>query len=223
MALGRRDLTRNNMSFLATSLKGVWNKLNKVLLENKPNSTGFTQNWAIKNGLSANDFGIGSYGVPHVIGLHREKLAIGKFCSISDGATIIIANHDTSLVSTYPFTNVDFMKELFLPPKNEDRHAKSAGEVKIGNDVWLGKNCIIFGGVTIGDGAVIGAGAIVTNDVPEYSVVVGNPGIVVSKRFPEAIITKLKIISWWDWPPSIIKEREEDFFLPIEEFVGKYS
>ena len=49
----------------------------------------------------------------------------------------------------------------------------------IGNDVWIGSNSTILGGVRIGDGAVIGAGAVVTKDVPPYSIVAGNPARVV--------------------------------------------
>jgi virginiamycin A acetyltransferase len=211
------------MNSLTISLRRVFNKLKKIWPSNQPESTGFTQNWAIQNGLNATDFGIGSYGVPHVIGHNRGKLEIGRFCSISDGVTIVLANHDISLVTTYPFTNVDFEKEIFFASKTVDRHAKNAGDVRIGNDVWLGKNSIILGGVTVGDGAVVGAGAVVTKDVPEYSVVVGNPGVVVRKRFSDPIISKLKIISWWNWPPHIIRDRVEDFFLPIEDFVAKYS
>ena len=39
-------------------------------------------------------------------------------------------------------------------------------KVVIGNDVWIGANCIIFEGVKIGDGAVIAAGSIIRRDVP---------------------------------------------------------
>ncbi|RMI37235.1 maltose acetyltransferase domain-containing protein [Streptomyces triticirhizae] len=47
--------------------------------------------------------------------------------------------------------------------------------VRIGNDVWIGANVVVLPGVTIGDGSVIGAGSVVTKDVPERVVAVGNP------------------------------------------------
>ncbi|HEY0653542.1 MAG TPA: DapH/DapD/GlmU-related protein [Chryseosolibacter sp.] len=50
-----------------------------------------------------------------------------------------------------------------------------AEEVTIGSDVWIGANAIILKGVQIGDGAVIGAASVVTTDVPQLTVVVGNP------------------------------------------------
>lgn len=53
----------------------------------------------------------------------------------------------------------------------------------IGNDVWIGANSIILRGVKVGNGAVKCAGTIVTRDVPEYSIFVGNPGKVIKYRF----------------------------------------
>ena len=51
--------------------------------------------------------------------------------------------------------------------------------IKIGNDVWIGVNVTILPGVTIGENAVVGAGAVVTKDVPDNAVVVGNPARVI--------------------------------------------
>jgi len=53
--------------------------------------------------------------------------------------------------------------------------------VIIQDDVWIGARVIILPGVTIGKGSTIGAGAIVSNNIPEYSVAVGNPAKVVKK------------------------------------------
>ncbi len=54
--------------------------------------------------------------------------------------------------------------------------------VTIEDDVWLGERVIILPGVTIGKGSIIGAGAVVSKDVPPFSVVVGNPAVVVKRR-----------------------------------------
>ena len=45
----------------------------------------------------------------------------------------------------------------------------------IGKNVWIGTGAIIVPGVTIGDHAIVGAGSIVTKDVQEKTIVVGNP------------------------------------------------
>lgn len=54
--------------------------------------------------------------------------------------------------------------------------------IEIGNDVWIGARCIILQGIKIGNGAIVGAGAVVTKDVPEYTIVGGNPAKVIKKR-----------------------------------------
>ncbi|KAJ2851897.1 hypothetical protein IWW36_000670 [Coemansia brasiliensis] len=56
---------------------------------------------------------------------------------------------------------------------------ESAKPIKIGNNVWVGGGAIIMGGITIGNGVTIGAGAVVTKDVPDNVVVVGNPARIV--------------------------------------------
>ncbi|MBE3047607.1 sugar O-acetyltransferase [Candidatus Bathyarchaeota archaeon] len=62
--------------------------------------------------------------------------------------------------------------------------------ITIGADCWIGGNVVVLPGVTIGRGVTVGAGSVVTKDVPEYTVVVGNPARVlksveVSERAPE--------------------------------------
>lgn len=54
--------------------------------------------------------------------------------------------------------------------------------ITLGDDVWIGANSVILPGVTIGRGAVIGAGAVVTKDIPEYAIAVGNPARVIKYR-----------------------------------------
>ncbi|HYO21767.1 MAG TPA: acyltransferase [Flavisolibacter sp.] len=51
--------------------------------------------------------------------------------------------------------------------------------VLIEENVWVGFDAIILPGVTIGRGAVVGCKAVVTEDVPPYAVVVGNPARVI--------------------------------------------
>lgn len=58
---------------------------------------------------------------------------------------------------------------------------ESARPVTIGDDVWIGGGAIICPGVTIGSRSVIGAGSVVTRDVPEDSLAVGNPARVIRR------------------------------------------
>jgi len=52
--------------------------------------------------------------------------------------------------------------------------------------VWIGYRAIVLPGVTIGEGAVVGAGSVVTQDVPSFVIVAGNPARPIGVR-PQAI------------------------------------
>lgn len=52
----------------------------------------------------------------------------------------------------------------------------------IEDDVWIGNRVIILPGVKVGQGSVVGAGAVVTKDVESYTIVAGNPAVVIRKR-----------------------------------------
>lgn len=54
--------------------------------------------------------------------------------------------------------------------------------VKIGRDVWIGANCIILPGVTVGDGAVVAAGSVITKPVDPFTIVGGNPAKLLKTR-----------------------------------------
>lgn len=54
--------------------------------------------------------------------------------------------------------------------------------VNIGNDVWIGMNCVILRGVTVGDNVIIGANSVVTKDIPANTIAAGNPCKVIKER-----------------------------------------
>ena len=56
--------------------------------------------------------------------------------------------------------------------------------IEIGNNVWIGANCVIMPGINIGNNVVIGAGSIVTKNIPENSIAFGNPCKVVKEKSP---------------------------------------
>lgn len=95
--------------------------------------------------------------------------------------------------------------------------------ITIGNDVWLGKNVLITNGANIGNGVIAGAGAVITRDVPDYAVVVGVPARIIRFRYSQEEIGQLNRIAWWSWSDDKIRERYEDFYLPVEKFLKKYS
>lgn len=54
-------------------------------------------------------------------------------------------------------------------------------EVRIKSGCWIGEKCILLQGVTIGKKSIIGAGSVVTKDIPDYSIAVGNPARVIKR------------------------------------------
>ena len=139
--------------------------------------------------------------------VNKEKLVIGKFCSIACGAKVLFnsANHTLSSFSTYPFPI--FFDEWGLEKSDVAAAWDRKGDIMIGNDVWIGYEAVILAGVTIGDGAVIGARAVVTKDVPPYAIVGGVPARVIRSRFPEETVKALLRLKWWDWPAERIQEK----------------
>ena len=138
--------------------------------------------------------------------INRDRLIIGKFCSIACGAKFLFnsANHTLSSLSTYPFPL--FFEEWGLEKRNVAASWDNKGDIVIGNDVWIGYEAVIMAGVTIGDGAIIGARAVVTKDVPPYTVAGGIPAKPIKKRYPEETIAALSELKWWDWPEERIAQ-----------------
>lgn len=136
------------------------------------------------------------YNVLYNYDFSKVKLVIGKFCAIAaETRFIMTGDHKLDAISTYPFPIFNCGWEtafnIFdLPVK---------GDIIVGHDVWFGYHTLIKGGVNIGHGAIIAAGAVVVKDVPPYTIVAGNPGRVVKKRFDDTTIDRLLAIAWWDW------------------------
>lgn len=66
-----------------------------------------------------------------------------------------------------------------IEPQLREQQLQFNIDVHIGNNVWVGAGALIMPGITIGDNSVIGAGSVVTKDIPENVVAVGNPCRVI--------------------------------------------
>jgi acetyltransferase-like isoleucine patch superfamily enzyme len=82
---------------------------------------------------------------------------------------------------------------------------ESVKRTSIGNDVWIGANALIRQGVHIGTGAVVGMGSVVTKDIPDYAIVVGNPAKVIRKRFDASTIARLLASKWWEFDDETLR------------------
>ncbi|WP_434713818.1 acyltransferase (plasmid) [Rhizobium sp. YTUHZ045] len=115
--------------------------------------------------------------------LVRGEVILGDDCSINPyacvsgkvtcGNGVRIASHTSIVGFNHGFDDPD------LPIHRQG--VVSLGIV-IGDDVWIGANCVILDGVTIGNGAVIAAGAVVTGDIPAMAIAGGVPARVLRSR-----------------------------------------
>lgn len=177
-------------------------------------NTVFEENNVIHNGVSIGNSVIGrcTYIGPNSI---LPNCKIGRFCSIAAQVKVVSATHPTNtFISTSPcFFSVGkqcgytFVEKSIFNEKLE----VEGYDVVIGNDVWIGYNAKIIGGITIGDGAIIAMGAVVTKDVPPYAIVGGVPAKIIRYRFSENEVKKLLEIKWWNLPLNELKDKAQYF------------
>jgi virginiamycin A acetyltransferase len=153
-----------------------------------------------------NKFKIGKhcYGKIVVNGHHLlDEFIMGNFCSIGPKVETVVKgwHHNLEWATTYPFAA---FPEKWKNVKKIEHIGKTKRYINIGSDVWIGRNAMIIGDVTIGDGAIIGANAVVSKDIPPYSVAVGNSIKVIKKRFSDKDIDFLLELKWWNWPDETI-------------------
>ena len=157
------------------------------------------------------------------------KAKVGRYCSIGHKVAVLTGTHPShKYVSTKPVffslglqNGTTFVKEQKFKEKIFADEEHQFGAI-IGNDVWIGYNAAIMGGVTIGDGAIIASGALVNSDVEPYTIVAGQPAKVISKRFTDEQAAWLINFRWWDKPLEWIKEHAEEFD-DIEKFIEMHS
>lgn len=111
-----------------------------------------------------------------------DSVWIGHFCVLdaSNGLRIGEGVQTGSHISIYSHSShmsIRLLGSDYL--KTDDRAGYIKAAVSIGDYTFLGDSCVVFPGVSIGKGCLVKAGAIVTQSVPDYSIVAGVPATVV--------------------------------------------
>lgn len=97
----------------------------------------------------------------------KSKVKIGKNCLIAANCHIVDSNgHPTAM------DNPKLRMTQFDAPR----------EIIIEDNVWIAANCSILKGVTIGEGSIVAIGSVVMDNVPPFSIVRGNPAVLVKTK-----------------------------------------
>lgn len=115
-----------------------------------------------------------------------KEIEIGNDVMFSWGCTVVDNNSHSHIWSERKNDVVDWKKGLDENKigSYKDWTNVKKGKVTIKDKAWIGFNSIILKGVTIGEGAIIGAGSVVTKDVPDWTIVAGNPAKII-REIPE--------------------------------------
>ena len=116
--------------------------------------------------INSNTYIGNNVGINGLIIRENGEVKIGDNVSIAKGCLILTGNHNYN---------------TGLPYGKENIYKK----VKIEDNVWIGQNVTILGGVKIGEGAIIQAGAVVVKDIPALGIAGGNPAKVFKFRLKE--------------------------------------
>jgi acetyltransferase-like isoleucine patch superfamily enzyme len=90
-----------------------------------------------------------------------NRITIGRFCRLAS---------DSCLFDSSGHASDPTARQTGTPAPEQD-----VRPIVIADNVWIGRSCIIYPGVTIGEGSIVSAGSVVVGTVPPYTVVAGNP------------------------------------------------
>jgi len=121
-----------------------------------------------------------------IIRTHTNPVKIGRYCQLNPftviyggsgviiGDNVMIGPHCVIAAGNHNYKQID------VPMRFAGSLTK--GPITIEDNVWIGANCTITDGVTIGKDSVVGANSVVVNNVNPYEIVAGTPAKVISTR-----------------------------------------
>ncbi|WP_247411890.1 acyltransferase [Bradyrhizobium sp. 150] len=125
---------------------------------------------------------------------HGGEIKIGEWCYVGEGTRIwsagsieignrVLISHSANVFDnlTHPIgaaARHAQVRQIFTSGHPRELSLDES-PVRIRDDAWIGAGAMVLRGVTVGQGAVVAAGAVVTKDVPPFSIVAGNPAVLV--------------------------------------------
>jgi acetyltransferase-like isoleucine patch superfamily enzyme len=128
------------------------------------------------------------------VSAHGGQISIGESCFVGPGTRVwsarcirignrVLISHNVNVFDSLTHSLSPRARHAHFQAIATTGHPKvidlAEEPVTIGDDAWIGAGAIILKGVSIGNCAIIGAGSVVTHDVPEATIVAGNPARTV--------------------------------------------
>lgn len=108
-----------------------------------------------------------------------NNVDVGWQSTIAVGKTIVIEDNVRIASGAFIFGYSGHALDAQLRAQGSPDDDANVGDITIKRDAWIGTNVTICPNVTIGEGTIVGTGSVVTHDLPDFVVAVGNPARVV--------------------------------------------
>lgn len=117
-----------------------------------------------------------------------RQVEIGSYVSINRGCEFYPSHFAKTIIRIGSNVRIGPHARFFGAGHDVEQpgFANKGGDIVVGDACWIGGNCTILPGISIGEGSVVAAGSVVTRDVPANCVVAGVPARVIRKRGAEA-------------------------------------
>lgn len=131
-----------------------------------------------------------------------NETMIGNYCAIAHNFRVRHRNHSIN----YPNIQDYLQNKLGISSLTVFK-----GKIEVGDGSWIGDNVTFLPGAGIGKGCVVGAGSVVTKKFDDFSVIAGNPAVLIRTRFDKKGQHEFLKSKWWEWDVEKIKKNAEFF------------